>query len=83
MWLKNNSVLVLSTITNHMEFICILQNLCSSENDEVCLFTFKIIIQLCQLQKEKTKTEHMFLVWFIHYSIISIILIWSVKFLEI
>lgn len=47
---------------NHMDFICVLQNLCSLDNDEVCLYSLKIIMQLYQLQKENTKREHTLLV---------------------
>lgn len=47
-----------------MDFICVLQNLCSSENDKVCFLTFKIIIQLYQLQQGEADREHTVLVRF-------------------
>lgn len=48
--------LVLVTIKKHKDFLCVLQNLCLAENNEVCFFTFKIIIKLSQLE-EKSRTE--------------------------
>lgn len=52
--------IVLNIIKKHKEFLCVLQNLCLFENNEVCFLTFNTIINLCQFEKEKTQEDHKF-----------------------
>lgn len=56
--------IVLNIIKKHKKFLHALQNLCLSENNEVCFLSFNMMIKLCQFEKEETKDDHKFLVWF-------------------
>lgn len=64
--------IVLNIIKKHKEFLCILQNLCLFENNEVCFLTLNVIIKLCQFEKEETKVDDKFLVWIACTSLLCI-----------
>lgn len=53
---------VLNTIKKNKDFLCVLENLCLSENNNICFLAINTLIQLCQLEQEETNMEHKLLV---------------------
>lgn len=60
--------LVFNMIKKQQKFLSVLQNLCLSENNNVCFLTYKTIIQLCQIEKElDSKSKDKILVGFVYF----------------
>lgn len=53
---------VLNTIKKNKDFLCVLENLCLSKNNNICFLAINTLIQLCQLEQEETNMEHKLLV---------------------